>query len=211
MSGKQKKMLVRILLCAVIFTAAACIPLPPSVRLVAFLVPYGIIGWDILWKALRNIAHGQIFDENFLMALATIGAFAIGEFPEGVAVMLFYQIGELFQDYAVGRSRRSISSLMDIRPDYANVERCGKIEQVDPEEVNVGDCIVIRPGEKIPMDGVVLEGVSSVNTAALTGESLPRDVEAGDDVISGCINQNGLLRVRVTKSFRSEERRVGKV
>ena len=201
MSGKQKKMLVRILLCAVIFTAAACIPLPPSMRLVACLVPYGIIGWDILWKALRNIAHGQIFDENFLMALATIGAFAIGEFPEGVAVMLFYQIGELFQDYAVGRSRRSISSLMDIRPDYANVERCGKIEQVDPEEVNVGDCIVIRPGEKIPMDGVVLEGVSSVNTAALTGESLPRDVEAGDDVISGCINQNGLLRVRVTKSF----------
>ncbi len=201
MTKKQKKMLIRILLCATAFAAALLVPVKMPWRLLMFLVPYGIIGWDVLWKALRNIAHGQVFDENFLMALATVGAFATGEFPEGVAVMLFYQIGELFQDYAVGRSRRSISSLMDIRPDYANVERCGKIEQVDPDEVTIGDVIVIRPGEKVPLDGVVLEGVSTVNTAALTGESLPRDVEAGDDVISGCINQSGLLRVRVTKNF----------
>ena len=160
----------------------------------------------MLWKAVRNIAHGQVFDENFLMALATVGAFCTGffgegEYPEAVFVMLFYQVGELFQSYAVGKSRKSISSLMDIRPDYANVERDGKLLQVDPEEVAVGDTITVKAGEKIPLDGVVLEGASMVNTSALTGESVPRQVQPGDDVISGCINQNGLLRVRVTKAF----------
>ena len=154
-----------------------------------------------MWKAARNIAHGQVFDENFLMAIATIGAFFTGEYPEGVAVMLFYQVGELFQSYAVGRSRKSIASLMDIRPDYANIEREGKLIQVAPDEVTVGDTIVIKAGEKVPLDGVVLEGSSSMDTAALTGESLPREIEPGDDVISGCINQSGLLRVRVTKVF----------
>ncbi len=155
----------------------------------------------VLWRAARNIAHGQVFDENFLMALATIGAFVLGEFPEAVEVMLFYQIGELFQSYAVGKSRQSITALMDIRPDYANIERGGALEQVDPDEVAVGDIIVIKAGEKIPLDGVIIEGSSSLDTAALTGESLPREVAAGDDVISGCINQSGLLRVRVSKEF----------
>ena len=164
-------------------------------------MPYLVIGWDVLWKAIRNIAHGQIFDENFLMALATVGAFGTGEFPEAVAVMLFYQVGEWFQGYAVGRSRQSIAKLMDIRPDYANIEQNGKLVEVDPEEVSIGQTIVIKAGERIPLDGIVLEGKSTVDTAALTGESLPRDVAPGDDVISGCINQNGLLRVRVTKEF----------
>ncbi|HIR57602.1 MAG TPA: cadmium-translocating P-type ATPase [Candidatus Gallacutalibacter pullicola] len=201
MTGRQKKMLVRIIAAAVLLAAGYLIPAQGWVRLVVFLVPYAVIGWDILWKAVRNISHGQVFDENFLMALATVGAFFTGEFPEAVAVMLFYQIGELFQSYAVGKSRQSIASLMDIRPDYANLERDGKTEQVDPEEVAVGDVILVKPGEKIPLDGVVLEGDSMVNTSALTGESVPREAYPGSDVISGCINQNGLLRIRVTKEF----------
>ena len=201
MSKKQKKTLVRIILSAVLLVAAALIPVDGIVKLVLFLIPYAVIGWDVLWKAIRNIAHGQVFDENFLMAIATVGAFALGEYPEGVAVMLFYQVGELFQSYAVGRSRQSIAALMDIRPDYANIEQDGKLVQVDPEDVAVGDTIVIKAGEKIPLGGVVLEGRSAVDTAALTGESLPRDVDPGDDVVSGCINQSGLLKVRVTKVF----------
>ena len=201
MSKKQKKTLVRIILSAVLLVAAALIPVGGIVKLVLFLIPYAVIGWDVLWKAIRNIAHGQVFDENFLMAIATVGAFALGEYPEGVAVMLFYQVGELFQSYAVGRSRQSIAALMDIRPDYANIEQDGKLVQVDPEDVAVGDTIVIKAGEKIPLDGVVLEGSTAVDTAALTGESLPRDVDPGDDVVSGCINQSGLLKVRVTKVF----------
>lgn len=201
MTRKQKKTLLRILISTVLLAVIIFLPLEGWLRLLCFLVPYAVIGWDVLWKAVRNILHGQIFDENFLMSIATVGAFFTGEYPEAVAVMLFYQIGELFQSYAVGRSRRSIAALMDIRPDYANIERDGDLIQVDPETVEIGDTIVIKAGEKIPLDGVVLEGISSVNTAALTGESLPRDVEPGDDVISGCINQTGLLRVRVTKSF----------
>ena len=169
-------------------------------RFLLYLIPYGIIGWDILWKAARNIRNGQVFDENFLMALATVGAFATGECAEAVFVMLFYQVGELFQDYAVGRSRQSIAALMDIRPDTANLEReDGSLEEADPEDVEVGAVIVVKPGERVPLDGTVLEGVSALDTAALTGESVPRDVEPGDDVISGCVNQSGLLRVRVTR------------
>ena len=198
MGKKQKKMLARILVSAVLFAAGFFLPLAGWSQLVFYLTVYAIIGWDIVWKAVRNIAHGQVFDENFLMALATIGAFCLQEFPEAVEVMLFYQGGELFQSYAVGRSRQSIAALMDIRPDYANIERDGKLEQVDPDDVAVGDTIVIKAGERIPLDGVVLDGNSTVNTAALTGESLPRDVGAGSDVISGCVNQSGLLRVRVT-------------
>lgn len=201
MTKRQKKMLARILVSAGLLVVANLLPLSGAFQLMAFLVPYAVIGWDIVWKALRNIAHGQVFDENFLMTIATVGAFCTGEFPEAVVVMLFYQVGELFQGYAVGRSRESITSLMDIRPDYANIEKDGKLQQVDPDEVSVGDHIVVKAGEKIPLDGVILEGSSTVNTAALTGESLPRDVEPGDDVISGCINQSGLLRVQVTKEF----------
>lgn len=199
-------MVLRIAVSAVLLAAAVLIPYSGTWRFLLFLPAYFVIGWDVLWKAVRNIAHGQVFDENFLMALATVGAFCTGffgegEYPEAVFVMLFYQVGELFQSYAVGKSRKSISSLMDIRPDYANVERDGKLLQVDPEEVAVGDTITVKAGEKIPLDGVVLEGASMVNTSALTGESVPRQVQPGDDVISGCINQNGLLRVRVTKAF----------
>ena len=201
MSRKHRKMLVRILVSAALLIACALSPLEGIWRLLSFLVPYAVIGWDVLWKAVRNIVHGQVFDENFLMALATVGAFATGEYPEAVFVMLFYQVGELFQSYAVGRSRQSISQLMEIRPDYANLERDGKAEKVDPDEVAVGDVIVVKPGERVPLDGVVLEGRSTLDTAALTGESLPRDVGEGDDVISGCVNQSGLLRVRVTKAF----------
>lgn len=201
MTKKQKKMLVRILASGALFVIAELLPFEGILQLAAFLIPYAIIGWDVLWKAVRNIRNGQVFDENFLMALATVGAFGTGEFAEGVAVMLFYQVGELFQGYAVGRSRQSIASLMDIRPDYANLERADGIEEVDPDEVSIGDIIVVKAGEKIPLDGIVLEGTSSLDTAALTGESLPRDVKPGDDVISGCINQSGLLRVQVTKEF----------
>ncbi len=194
-------MLTRILASAVLFALSFLLPLSGVLRLFYFATVYAVVGWDVLWRAARNIAHGQVFDENFLMALATIGAFVLGEFPEAVEVMLFYQIGELFQSYAVGKSRQSITALMDIRPDYANIERDGALEQVDPDEVAVGDIIVIKAGEKIPLDGVIIEGSSSLDTAALTGESLPREVAAGDDVISGCINQSGLLRVRVSKEF----------
>ena len=201
MSRKQKTMLVRILLSAALLAAAMIFPFNGITRWISFLIPYGIIGWDVLWKAVRGIIRGQVFDENFLMSLATVGAFCTGELPEGVAVMMFYQVGELFQSYAVARSRKSIASLMDIRPDYANIEHDGVLVQVDPGEVRIGDVVVIKSGEKIPLDGVVLEGRSSVDTAALTGESLPRDVAPGDDVISGCINQSGSLRVQVTKTF----------
>ena len=202
MSKKQKKMLARILASAALFVLCMLLPLAGWPRLLAFLAPYFVIGWDVLWRAVRNIAHGQVFDENFLMALATVGALATGEYPEAVFVMLFYQVGEWFQSYAVDQSRKSITALMDIRPDYANVEGPdGQLQQVDPEEVAVGDTIVIKAGERIPLDGVVLEGSSTVDTAALTGESLPRRAESGDDVISGCVNLSGLLKVRVTKAF----------
>lgn len=201
MTRKQKKTLIRILAAAALLAAAMLLPLEGLPRLAVFLVPYAVIGWDVLWRAVRNIAHGQVFDENFLMAIATIGAFCTGEYPEGAAVMLFYQVGELFQSYAVGRSRKSIASLMDIRPDYANIERGGELVRIDPSEAAAGDIIVVKPGERIPLDGVVLEGISAVDTAALTGEALPRDVSPGEDVISGCVNQTGLLRVQVTKAF----------
>ena len=206
MTRKQKKMLVRIAVSTVLLIAAVLVPYQGLWRFALFLPAYFVIGWDVLWRAVRNIAHGQVFDENFLMALATVGAFCTGffgqgEYPEAVFVMLFYQVGELFQSYAVGKSRKSIASLMDIRPDYANVERDGKLLQVDPEEVAVGDTITVKAGEKIPLDGLVLEGSSLVNTSALTGESVPRQVRPGDSVISGCVNQNGLLRVQVTKAF----------
>ncbi|MGI5930271.1 heavy metal translocating P-type ATPase [Pseudoflavonifractor sp.] len=211
MSKKQKRMLFRILLSAALLLAAVLLPLDsfPLLRLSVFLVPYGVIGWDVLWRAVRNIAHGQVFDENFLMALATVGAFFTGEFPEAVFVMLFYQVGELFQSCAVDKSRKSIAQLMDIRPDYANVERDGQLVQEDPEDVAVGDIIVIKPGERVPLDGVVLEGSSTLNTSALTGESLPREVDAGSDVISGCVNLTGLLQVQVTKAF--EESTVARI
>lgn len=201
MTRKQKKMLWRILTAFVLFVISLLLPVEGLFRLAVFLVPYAVIGWDVLWKAVRNIAHGQVFDENFLMCVATVGALIIGEYPEAVAVMLFYQVGELFQNVAVSRSRQSISALMDIRPDYANVERDGHLLQVDPEEVAVGDVIVIKAGERVPLDGVVLEGTSALDTAALTGESLPRDVAVGDEVISGCVNLSGLLHVKVSKPF----------
>ena len=202
MSKKQKKGLVRIGAGAVLLVAAYLLPVEGWASLVAFLVPYAVVGWDVLWKAVRNILHGQVFDENFLMALATIGAFATGEYSEGVAVMLFYQVGEWFQRYAVGRSRRSIAALMDIRPDHANlVGPDGTARQVDPDEVQVGDVILVKPGERVPLDGTVLEGNSMMDTAALTGESVPRRTAEGDTVISGCINGSGLLRVRVEKPY----------
>ena len=205
MTKKQKKMLKRILISAMGLVAVALLdhfgPALPAPYWPLYLIPYFIIGWDILWKAIRNIRNGQVFDENFLMAIATVGALLIGEFPEAVFVMLFYQIGELFQGVAVGKSRKSISALMDIRPDYANVERNGQVETVDPDEVAVGETIVIRPGERVPLDGIVLEGTSTLNTAALTGESLPRDIAPGGDVISGCVNLSGLLKVQTTKEF----------
>ena len=201
MTKKQKKVLIRIIAAAVLLIAAALIPVKGLWRLPLFLIPYFIIGWDVLWKAVRNIAHGQVFDENFLMCVATVGALVLGEYAEAVGVMLFYQVGELFQSYAVGKSRQSISQLMDIRPDSANVERDGQIVQVDPEEVAIGDVIVVRPGEKVPLDGVVLEGSSSLDTAALTGESVPRDAAPGDELLSGCVNLTGLLKIQVTKEF----------
>ncbi len=214
MTGKQKKMLLRILISGVLLIAAVLIPLEGPWRFLLFLPAYFTIGWDVLWRAVVNICHGQVFDENFLMALATVGAFCTGffgdgEYPEAVFVMLFYQVGELFQSYAVGKSRKSIASLMDIRPDYANIERGGALEQVDPEDVAVGDIIIVKPGERVPLDGIVREGSSALNTAALTGESLPREVEAGDAVTSGCVNVSGLLRVEVTKPF--EESTVSKI
>ena len=210
MSGKQKRTAARIAASAVLLIVAALLPLSGWGRLAAFLVPYLLVGWDVLWKAVRNIAHGQVFDENFLMALATIGALATGQYPEAVFVLLFYQVGELFQAVAVGRSRKNIAALMDIRPDSANVERPGgEVEEVDPEDVAVGDIIVIKPGERVPLDGVVLEGNTTLDTAALTGESLPRSVAPGGDVISGCVNLTGVLRVQVTKPF--EESTVSRI
>ncbi len=209
MNRKQKNILIRILLTAALMLILHPLPVEGWVRLLLTLIPYLLIGWDILRKAVLGILHRELFDENFLMSIATIGALVLGQYEESVEVMLFYQIGELFQSYAVGKSRRSIASLMDIRPDFANVERDGQIVQVDPEEVEPGDCIVVRPGERIPLDGTILEGVSALNTSALTGESLPRDVAPGSDVISGCVNLSGLLRVRVTKPF--EESTVNRI
>ena len=207
MNKKQKKMLTRIIIAAVTVIGLNMISLPEIPRFLLYLAAYLVIGYDILRKAGRGILNGRVFDENFLMAIATVGAFALavytgsGDYNEAVAVMLFYQIGELFQSYAVGKSRRNISALMDIRPDYANVERDGKLEQVDPDEVEIGSVIVVQPGEKVPLDGIVLEGTSSLNTSALTGESLPRDVKQGDEIISGCINMTGVLKIRTTKEF----------
>ena len=207
MTKKQKKTRKRILTALVLFLALELAEhlapdvLPGLAWPVLYLIPYGIIGWDVLWRAIRNIKNGQVFDENFLMSVATVGAFGCGEYPEAVAVMLFYQVGELFQSVAVDRSRKSISALMDIRPDYANMERNGELVQVDPEEVSVGDVIVVKAGERVPLDGTVLEGTSSLDTAALTGESLPRDVQAGDEVVSGCVNLTGVLHVKVNKPF----------
>ncbi len=201
MTKKQKKMLSRILISAVLFLLLYTVPAQGVVRLLLYLIPYAVIGWDVLWRAVKNIRNGQVFDENFLMSIATIGAFGCGKYPEAMAVMLFYQVGELFQSVAVGRSRQSIAALMDIRPDYANMERDGQLVQVDPDEVAVGDTIVIKAGERVPLDGIVTQGNSALDTAALTGESLPRDVAAGDEVISGCVNLSGLLHVRVTRPF----------
>ena len=206
MNKKQKKMLIRIIVAAVLMVILYFIPVQRYVRFILYLIPYLIVGYDILRKAFKGIINRQVFDENFLMAVATIGAMAIavyenGDYTEAIAVMLFYQIGELFQSYAVGKSRRNISALMDIRPDYANIEKDGKLEQVDPDEVAVGTVIVVQPGEKVPIDGIIVEGDSTLNTSALTGESLPRDARCGDEVISGCINMTGVLKIRTTKEF----------
>ena len=207
MTKKQKKMLVRIILTAVMLAALYVVPVTGWLRLALYLVTYVVIGYDIMKKAGQGILNGRVFDENFLMAVATIGAFALaiyeksGDYNEAIAVMLFYQIGELFQSYAVGKSRKNISALMDIRPDYANIERDGQLVQVDPDEVSIGTVIVVQPGEKIPLDGIVVEGTSTLNTSALTGESLPRDAHEGDEVISGCINMTGVLKIRTTKVF----------
>ena len=201
MTRKQKHLLFRIIIAAVLFAAGSLLTLDSTAEMAVFLVCYVVIGWDIVWKALTNILHGQVFDENFLMTIATIGALILGEHSEGVAVMLFYQVGEWFQSYAVSKSRKSITSLMDIRPDYANVERNGKLEQVDPEEVNIGDTIVVKPGERVPLDGKIIKGTSALDTSALTGESMPRDVEPGMEVISGCINQTGILTIQTTKKY----------
>lgn len=204
MNKKQKKVLIRIIVAAVLMIALSVIPVVPSkgvIRFVLFMIPYLVIGYDILRKAFKGILNRQVFDENFLMAVATVGAILLGDYVEGTAVMLFYQIGELFQSYAVGKSRRNISELMDIRPDYANIEVDGEITQVDPDEVEIGTVIVAQPGEKVPIDGVVEQGKASLNTSALTGESKPREVQEGDEVISGCINMTGLLHIRTTKEF----------
>lgn len=213
MTRKQKRMLIRILIAAVLFLAALITDhtLHPSMWIVLpiFAAAYLVVGWDILWKAIRNISHGQIFDENFLMAIASLGAFAMQEFDESVAVMLLYQIGELFQSYAVNKSRNAISSLVELRPDVATVERNGELLEVDPDEVAVSETIVVKTGERIPLDGIILEGTSTLDTAALTGESLPRSVTVGDEALSGCINQSGLLKIRVTKPF--EQSTVSKI
>ena len=201
MNKKQKKMLIRIIIAAVLIVAFSLLPAEGYLRFGLFMIPYLVIGYDILKKAFKGILNKQVFDENFLMAVATVGAILLGDYSEGVAVMLFYQIGELFQSYAVGKSRRNISELMDIRPDYANIEKDGTLEQVDPDEVEIGTIIVVQPGEKVPIDGMITEGTSTLNTSALTGESLPRDAKAGDEVISGCINMTGLLKIRTTKEF----------
>ena len=201
MNKKQKKVLIRIIAAVVLLIALAFVPAEGWIQFALYMIPYLVIGYDILKKAVKGILNRQVFDENFLMAVATVGAIALGDYKEGVAVMLFYQIGELFQSYAVGKSRRNISELMDIRPDYANVEQDGELVQVDPDEVEIGTVILVKPGEKIPIDGIVVEGASSLNTSALTGESLPREAKEGDEVISGCINMTGLLKIRTTKEF----------
>ena len=201
MNKKQKKVLIRIIAAVVLLITLAFVPAEGWLQFALYMIPYLVIGYDILKKAVKGILNRQVFDENFLMAVATVGAIALGDYKEGVAVMLFYQIGELFQSYAVGKSRRNISELMDIRPDYANVEQDGELVQVDPDEVEIGTVILVKPGEKIPIDGIVVEGASSLNTSALTGESLPREAKEGDEVISGCINMTGLLKIRTTKEF----------
>ena len=215
MNKKQKKMLARIIIAAVLLIALHFVPITGIPRFICYLAVYLVIGYDIVKKAFKGIKNGQVFDENFLMAIATIGAFALavyeksGDYNESIAVMLFYQIGELFQSYAVGKSRRNITELMDIRPDYANIENDGKLEKVDPDEVEVGSVIVVQPGEKVPLDGVIVEGNSSLNTSALTGESLPRSAKAGDEIISGCINMTGVLKIKTTKEF--DESTVSKI
>ena len=201
MTKKQKKMLCRIIVAAVFIVVLHFVPAEGILLFGLYMIPYLIIGYDILLKALKGIKNRQIFDENFLMAIATVGAIALGEYVEGVAVMLFYQVGELFQSYAIGKSRKNISELMDIRPDYANIEVDGELEQVDPDEVEIGTVIVVQPGEKVPIDGIIIEGKSTLNTSALTGESVPREVAAGEEIISGCINLSGVLRIRTTKEF----------
>ena len=201
MNKKQKKVLTRIIIAFVLLVLLRFLPVDGYLRMALYMVPYLVIGYDILKKALKGIRNRQVFDENFLMAVATIGAIALGDYQEGTAVMLFYQIGELFQSYAVGKSRRNISELMDIRPDYANIEQDGKLERVDPDEVEIGTVIVVQPGEKVPIDGIVIEGTSTLNTSALTGESLPRETKVGDEIISGCINMTGVLKIRTIKEF----------
>ena len=201
MNKKQKKMLTRILIAAIMVAALSLVPVQGYLRAVLYMIPYLVIGYDILLKAWKGIRNRQVFDENFLMAVATVGAICLGDFKEGTAVMLFYQIGELFQSYAVGRSRRNISELMDIRPDYANVERNGSLDKVDPDEVEIGSIIVVQPGEKVPIEGIITEGKTTLNTSALTGESLPRDAKEGDEIISGCINMTGVLKIRTTREF----------
>ncbi|MGN0492368.1 MAG: HAD-IC family P-type ATPase, partial [Acutalibacteraceae bacterium] len=202
MSRKHKKRLARIIIAAVTLAVIALLPVNGKIKAVLFLLPYLIVGWDVLWSAVRNIAHGQVFDENFLMSLATVGAYALGDYVEAAAVMLFYQIGELFQSIAVGKSRKSIAALMDIRPDSATVLRNGGELKVSPEEVQKGETVIVRAGEKIPLDGIVLEGETSVNTAALTGESLPRDIQAGDRVVSGSVNLSGVITVKTESLYR---------
>ena len=202
MTKKQKKAMIRIIIAVVLVGLISLLPVKGYIRFALFMIPYLVIGYDILRKAIKGIMNRQVFDENFLMAVATIGAIALGDYTEGVAVMIFYQIGELFQSYAVGKSRRNISELMDIRPDYANVEtENGELEQVDPDEVEIGSVIVVQPGEKVPIDGVIIEGKSTLNTSALTGESLPREAEVDDEIVSGCINMTGVLRIKTTKEF----------
>ena len=201
MNKKQKKVLIRIIVAVALLIILSFVPAEGWLQLALYMIPYLVIGYDILKKAVKGIMNRQVFDENFLMAVATVGAIALGDYKEGVAVMLFYQIGELFQSYAVGKSRRNISELMDIRPDYANIEKDGEVIQVDPDEVAIGTIILVKPGEKIPIDGIVTEGTSSLNTSALTGESLPRNAKEGDEVISGCINMTGLLKIKTTREF----------
>ena len=201
MNKKQKKMLIRIIVAAILVVAFSLLPIEGYVKFGLFMIPYLVIGYDILKKAGKGIMNRQVFDENFLMAVATMGAILLGDYKEGVSVMLFYQIGELFQSYAVGKSRRNISDLMDIRPDYANIEKDGKLEQVDPDEVEIGSIIVVQPGEKVPIDGIVVEGSSTLNTSALTGESVPQDAKCGDEIVSGCINMSGVLKIQTTKEF----------
>ena len=202
MNKKQKKVLIRIIIAAILMIAFKLLPIDGYIEFALFMIPYLVIGYDILIKAVKGILNRQVFDENFLMAVATVGAIALGDYTEGVAVMLFYQIGELFQSYAVGRSRRNISELMDIRPDYANIENSnGELEQVDPDEVEIGSIIVVKPGEKVPIDGIIVEGKTTLNTSALTGESVPREAGEGDEVISGCINMSGVLKIKTSREF----------